>query len=60
MLTRKCDEYRRSYANILYCWEMLDQRAEVLKFQVARDDPHTEIGNDLTTYPCFQVQSAWV
>ena len=45
VLMRKCDEYRRGYANILYCWEMLDQRAEVLKFQVARDEPHTKIGN---------------
>ena len=48
VLTHKCDEYRRSYANILYCWEMLDQRAEVLKFQVARDESHIEIGNGST------------
>jgi len=44
LLTRKCEEYRRSYANILYSWGMLDRRAEVLKFQVARKDSHREIG----------------
>ena len=33
---------------------MLDQRAEVLKFQVARDEPHTEIGNGLTLSLVFR------
>lgn len=44
LLTCKCDEYRRSYANILYRWEMLTQRAEVLKFQVVRKESQMKIG----------------
>ena len=44
LLTRKCDEFRRSYTNILYSWGMLNQRAEVLKFQVTQPDTPLEIG----------------
>ena len=36
LLTRQCDEYRRSYANILYAWNLLDKRSEVLKYQVGK------------------------
>lgn len=33
-MLRQCDEYHRSYADILYVWELLNQRAEILKFQL--------------------------
>ena len=36
LLTRQCDEYRRVYADILYAWDLLDKRSEVLKYQVGR------------------------
>lgn len=36
LLTRQCDEYRRVYADILYAWNLLDKRSEVLKYQVGR------------------------
>ena len=32
-LTRRSSEYQRCYANVLYCWDLLNQRAEVLKCQ---------------------------
>ena len=35
-MLRQCSEYHRSYADILYSWQLLDQRAEILKFQVTR------------------------
>ncbi len=61
LLTRKCDEYRRTYANILYSWGMLDQRAEILKFQSHRKDTSKDIGEDCPSQavhtlllPCMQ------
>ncbi len=36
MLSRQCDEYRRVYADILYAWDLLDKRSEVLKYQVGK------------------------
>ena len=44
LFTCKCDEYRRCYANILYRWDLLPQRAEVLKFQVTRREGQMKIG----------------
>lgn len=35
-MLRQCDEYHRSYADILYAWQLLDQRAEILKFQAGQ------------------------
>ena len=32
-LTHRSSEYQRCYANVLYCWDLLNQRAEVLKCQ---------------------------
>lgn len=41
-LTRRCTEYQRCYANVLYCWDLLNQRAEVLKCQ-----PEAAINKDV-------------
>lgn len=43
-LIRQGDEYRRCYANILYRWQLLEQRAEVVKLQSFRSEDQTEIG----------------
>ena len=43
-LIRQGDEYRRCYANILYQWQLLEQRAEVVKLQSKRSEDQTEIG----------------
>lgn len=43
-LVRQGDEYRRCYANILYRWQLLEQRAEVVKLQSFRSEDQTEIG----------------
>ena len=34
VMLQQCDEFRRSYTDILYSWKLLDQRAEILKYQV--------------------------
>ena len=44
LLIRQGDEYRRCYANILYRWELLEQRAEVIKLQSTTNEDHTRIG----------------
>ena len=38
------DEYRRCYANILYHWQLLEQRAEVVKYQSKCSADHNKIG----------------
>ena len=43
LLTRQCDEYRRAYANILYAWDLLDKRSEVLKYQVGKQAQNGQI-----------------
>ena len=43
-LIRQGDEYRRCYANILYQWQLLEQRAEVVKLRSKRSEDQTEIG----------------
>lgn len=44
LLMRQGDEYRRCYANILYRWQLLEKRAEVVKLQSIPTDDHTMIG----------------
>ena len=44
LLVRHGDEYRRCYANILYQWQLLEQRAEVVKLQSSSNEDHTKIG----------------
>ena len=44
LLIRQGDEYRRCYANILYQWQLLEQRAEVIKLQSTPSEDHTQIG----------------
>ena len=44
LLIRQGDEYRRCYANILYRWQLLEQRAEVVKLQSTPSEDHTLIG----------------
>lgn len=43
-LIQQGDEYRRCYANILYQWQLLEQRAEVVKLQSSRSKDQTVIG----------------
>lgn len=45
-MLRQCSEYHKSYADILYSWQLLNQRAEILKFQVTRtlDTVQQQIG----------------
>ena len=38
------DEYRRCYTDILYRWQLLEQRAEVVKLQSERSEDQSEIG----------------
>lgn len=33
-MLHQCSEYYRSYTDILYSWQLLEQRAEILKFKV--------------------------
>ena len=44
LLVRQGDEYRRCYANILYRWQLLEKRAEVVKLQSTPSKDHTKIG----------------
>lgn len=44
LLVQQGDEYRRCYANILYHWQLLEQRAEVIKLQSTSSEDHTRIG----------------
>ena len=48
LLVQQGDEYRRCYANILYCWQLLEKRAEVVKLQSKPSDDHTKIGESAT------------
>ena len=51
LLVRQGDEYRRCYANILYKWQLLEQRAEVVKLQSSStSEDHHKIGQQ-TTHP---------
>lgn len=45
-MLHQCSEFHRSYADILYSWQLLDQRVEILKFQVmpTLDTIQQEIG----------------
>ena len=43
VMLRQCSEFHRAYADILYSWQLLDQRAEILKFKVTPSlDAHQE------------------
>ena len=60
LLVRQGDEYRRCYANILYRWQLLEKRAEVVKLQSMPSKDHTKIGESGETciYKLYIVFSA--
>jgi len=55
LLSRRCDEYTRAYANILYAWQLLDQRAEILKHQSSKEQVESEIGFASQCRKCMEV-----
>ena len=38
------DQFKKAYADILYRWDLLDKRAEVLKYVSIPPEPHTGVG----------------
>lgn len=44
------DQYKKSYADILYKWGLLNQRAELLKYISATEDNHEGVGTFFDRY----------
>ena len=38
------DQFKKVYADILYRWDLLEKRAEVLKYVSIPAEPHTGVG----------------
>jgi len=38
------DEFKKAYAEILYRWELLNTRAEILKYVSTPSQPHKGLG----------------
>lgn len=55
LMTRQCDEYRRVYADILYAWDLLDKRSEVLKYQTAKLSLNSQVELRSICHDCRQL-----